>query len=144
MKDIEQEGIEKLVGMEYYYTADQLKQNLDPSIADKPIHIKFSQGQAQTKWMDLNEQKAEVIIAWLTEHFLSDRLSDKLWTLIDEAVHICGSYDPIEVLSRIEERLTWDELKIVKGFLTYVHDNNLAFGHGNYQQRFKEYKNSLK
>lgn len=68
-------------------------------------------------------------------------VTKKLETLLLMAVKQSGSYDPDETLHYIEESLTSAEYKMAVGFLTWIHQNKLTFGHGNIQERFKEYKN---
>jgi len=80
------------------------------------------------------------------------KLSSKLATLILSSVKQGGSYDPAEVLPRIEEQLTSDEYKTAEAFLTWVFqgitDNpeefpGRRFG-ANIKDRFKEFIQSTK
>lgn len=68
------------------------------------------------------------------------KLSKKLETLLLMAVKQCGSYDPDEALSYIEESLTLPECKTATAFLGWIHANGKTFGHGNIQERFTEFK----
>ena len=68
----------------------------------------------------------------------SPALKEPLPTLLRMTVKECGSYDPDEVMPRIEEQLTGDQYEIVDKFLTWVRDNNLGFGR-NIQEVYSAY-----
>lgn len=57
------------------------------------------------------------------------RLSAKVKALLLQGVTQAGSYDPDEVLFRIEESLTGQEEKAVREFLEWVSGTNTRFGH---------------
>ena len=67
-------------------------------------------------------------------------LSSRLYGLIAEGVKMTGTYDPDETLPAFEEQLTIAECAEITGFLRWCHENGKAFGHGNYQERFAEFK----
>ena len=67
-------------------------------------------------------------------------LSQRLYGLISDGVKMTGTYDPDETLPAFEERLTLPEAEEIEKFLRWCHDNRKAFGHGNYQERFAEFK----
>lgn len=62
---------------------------------------------------------------------------------IIDAVKIEGSYAPNKIFYLFEERLFSEEVETVESFLNYIHNNNLAFGHGNYEMRVDEFINQL-
>ena len=70
------------------------------------------------------------------------KLSPKLKNLLLQGVKQVGSYDPDEVFPYIEEQLTGAEYVVAQGFLTWMCENDLTFGHGNINQRFDEYARS--
>jgi len=67
-------------------------------------------------------------------------LGDRNYALISRGAKACGSYDPAEILVFFEEQLYTTEAKEITAFLQWCHDNDLTFGHGNYEQRFAEFK----
>jgi hypothetical protein len=64
----------------------------------------------------------------------------KLRTLLLMATKQAGCYDPDEVLPHIEESLTPSEFTFCQDFLTWIKINGLTFGHGNIDDRIREYK----
>lgn len=64
---------------------------------------------------------------------------EQLYPLISRGVKHTGTYDPNEVLPYFEEYLTGDEYALVHSFLTYVHQNSLSFGSGNFAERAIEF-----
>jgi hypothetical protein len=71
------------------------------------------------------------------------KLTKRLYKMISDAVKCSGSFDPNENMFHFEEKLTHDEYDKVYDFLEWVHINGLAFGHGNYEERFSEYLNVI-
>lgn len=82
------------------------------------------------------------------------KLGDRNYTLISEAIKITGSYDPKETLYIFEENLYVHEVDTIVQFLAWCHAGgtephpvhglpipNRGFGHGNYEERFKEFLN---
>lgn len=55
------------------------------------------------------------------------------------AVKVSGSFDPIENVSQFEEQLTAEEYQLVFDFFTYLTENHLSFGSGNYSTRVKQF-----
>jgi hypothetical protein len=51
-----------------------------------------------------------------------------------------GSYDPDEIFYLFEERLRINEADEIHAFLTWCHKEGKGFGHGNYEERFAEFK----
>lgn len=64
----------------------------------------------------------------------------KLEQLILLGVRQAGSYQPEDVLPRIEEVLTIPQYRKIRSFLTWVCENNRKFGHGNISAVIEEYK----
>lgn len=62
-----------------------------------------------------------------------------LYNIIADAVKTWGTYDPDKIMGMFEEQLTRQECHTIYGFLGWVHKNNKTFGHGNYQDVFKEF-----
>ena len=63
------------------------------------------------------------------------------FAILSEAIKSVGSYDPQEIgFYPSMENLLVKEGKEVMSFLQWVHDNKKAFGSGNYEQVFSEYK----
>ncbi len=67
-------------------------------------------------------------------------LGDRNYALIEIGAKGCGTYEPCEILPFFEEQLYIDEAEEVTAFLQWCHDNDKAFGHGNYEERFAEFK----
>lgn len=63
-------------------------------------------------------------------------------TLMFRSIKMMGTLDPCEVLSYIEEDLTLKQYRDIEGFLQYVNDNKLSFGHGNFDEVYNQYKKS--
>jgi hypothetical protein len=63
-------------------------------------------------------------------------------TLLLQGVEECGSYEPEEVLTYIEDSLCNLELVEIVGFLTWCSVNKETFGYGNIDQQFARYKES--
>ncbi len=72
-----------------------------------------------------------------------DILGDKNYALISIGVKICGTYNPDEIFCYFEEQLYVDEATEIYDFLKWCHDNDKHFGHGNYEERFAEFKASI-
>ena len=64
-------------------------------------------------------------------------LGDRNYTLLSGAP--CGP-DAQEIYSYVEEQLYTTEAEEIKRFLEWCEANNKWFGHGNYEQRFAEFK----
>jgi len=64
--------------------------------------------------------------------------------LLLETTSLAGTYAPEEALCYIEERLTVQEFDDLYGYLTWVVEHSLTFGHGNIQSRYAEYRASLR
>ena len=69
----------------------------------------------------------------------SIKMSRILRCLLLKAVKEAGSYNPEQVLFRIEESLTGDEYRTAESFLKWVGSNGLMFGSGNIDARFQEF-----
>lgn len=71
------------------------------------------------------------------------KLGVRNYALISMGVKTMGSYDPNEILFLFEKSLYRNEVKEIIAFLEWVTEDkeNRAFGSGNYEQRFKEFKN---
>lgn len=72
-----------------------------------------------------------------------DKLGALNYSLISRGVKTHGSYDPNEIFYMFEEELYTDEVDEISDFLQWCHDNKKYFGHGNYEERFAEFKKSL-
>ena len=59
--------------------------------------------------------------------------------LIKYAVSCAGTFDPDIVLDYVMEKLTLDEYKEAEAFLTWIHENNLTFGH-NFDSMYLQFK----
>jgi hypothetical protein len=59
-------------------------------------------------------------------------MNEKLKTLIMQATKQTGSYEPAKALPYVEEELTPEEYDQAQDFLYFVTQNNLTFGHGNF------------
>ncbi len=64
-------------------------------------------------------------------------LEEPLPTLLRMAAKEVGG-DPADILCRIEEQLTHRQYETCSGFLAWVHDNGLAYGH-NIQEVYRAY-----
>ena len=64
------------------------------------------------------------------------------YALISMGVKTFGSYDPDEIFCMFEEQLYMGEASEIYNFLKWCHDNDKGFGHGNYEERFAEFKKS--
>lgn len=62
---------------------------------------------------------------------------------MSSGVKSTGSFDPEEVMCYIEENCTMQELRLFGDFLSWVHRNNMSFGHGNYEEVVESYFRSL-
>jgi hypothetical protein len=72
------------------------------------------------------------------------KLGDRNYALISRGVKSWGTYDPAEIFCFFEEHLYVDEASEIREFLQWCHDNDKHFGSGNYEERFREFKNSKK
>ena len=68
------------------------------------------------------------------------QLTLRLYTLISQAVRTIGSYNPHKIMFLFEEELYDNEIDLVYNFLLWLHENELCMGRGNWQSRFKEFK----
>ena len=67
-------------------------------------------------------------------------LGDRNYALIKIGIKQTGTYEPDECLGPVEEQLYVNEIVEIMAFLQWVHDTGKAFGHGNYEERFAEFK----
>ena len=65
-----------------------------------------------------------------------------LYALVSRALKITGTYNPAETLPLIEEDLTVEDALTMRAFLQWCHDTGKGFGHGNYNERFAEWRAS--
>lgn len=65
-------------------------------------------------------------------------------TILLEGPKNVGTYDPREVLAEYEEGLTREEYKLLEGFLAWVVENGLTYGHGNFATVWARYAASLR
>ena len=68
------------------------------------------------------------------------KLSSKLETLLVMGVKAAGSYDPMNALGTVEERMTPREFAMAAEFLNWIVVNKLTFGHGNIRDRFRQFQ----
>jgi len=61
------------------------------------------------------------------------------YVLIVQAVKCQGTFDPQEIFFMFEEQLYIHEADTVWDFLEWCHENDKAFGHGNYEEVFQEF-----
>ncbi len=71
-------------------------------------------------------------------------LGTRNYALLEEAIKICGSYDPKVCLTYCEERLYVSEYEEIEAFLLWVHINCRTIGHGNYEEVFRDFKEAMK
>lgn len=73
-----------------------------------------------------------------------ERLGERNYALLSQGIKITGSYK--EGYFFAEEQLYMDEAETIYNFLCWVEEDkdNRCFGSGNYEQRFKEYLQTLK
>jgi hypothetical protein len=64
--------------------------------------------------------------------------SSKMWSIILDALKVMGNYK--EALSYMEERLTENEYYEIEHFFDWLTSNIFTIGHGNYFDRYLEYK----
>lgn len=69
-----------------------------------------------------------------------NKLGERNYMLIRSGVSAMGTYDPDEILYYFEEELHIDEIDEIETFLKWCHDRDRAFGSGNYEQVFNEFK----
>lgn len=72
-----------------------------------------------------------------------DKLGEGNYALISRGVKTVGTYNPDEILFMFEEDLYTDEYEEIIDFLKWCHENNKGFGHGNYEERFSEFKKEV-
>ena len=72
-----------------------------------------------------------------------NKLGDRNYALISIGAKTFGTYEPSVMMCIFEEQLYIDEVEEVQAFLQWCHDNGKAFGHGNYEERFAEFKAAL-
>lgn len=68
------------------------------------------------------------------------KLSSKLETLLVLGVKGAGSYDPMNALGTVEERMTLREAATATKFLNWIVANRLSFGRGNIRERFQQFE----
>jgi len=73
-----------------------------------------------------------------------NQLGDRNYSLISRGVSIEGTFNPALIFYAFEESLYVDESQEIWDFLEWVHKNNKSFGRYNYEQVFKEWKNTLR
>lgn len=71
------------------------------------------------------------------------KLGDRNWALISMGVKNNGTFDPDEIMPFFMEALYEDEVQEIDDFLRWLHDNDKTMGHGNYEEVFTEWKESL-
>ena len=78
-------------------------------------------------------------------NFAMRHIGERNYALLESGIKMCGSYDPNECLIGVEEQMYISELPTIWAFLEWCHADpaNRAFGHGNYEQRFTEWRNTL-
>jgi hypothetical protein len=59
---------------------------------------------------------------------------------ISRGVKTHGTCNPEEIMYIFEEDLYLDEYHAIEDFLQWCHDNDKAFGHGNYEERWAEFR----
>jgi hypothetical protein len=70
-------------------------------------------------------------------------LNDKVKTLLLNACKTCGA-NVNHIMSYIEENLTIEEYRDAKAFLTWSFTNKKFFGHGNFKERYAQFKRNSK
>ncbi len=71
-----------------------------------------------------------------------EQLGERNYALITRGVKCEGSYDPDKIFYMFEEDLFTDEYEEIEAFLRWCHEKKKYFGHGNYEERFAEFKKS--
>lgn len=66
------------------------------------------------------------------------QLGERNYALISIGAKTCGNYK--EAYCFIEESLYIHEAEEIEAFLTWCQDTGKHFGHGNYEERFAEFK----
>lgn len=84
--------------------------------------------RAQVKWDAIKDLSGMV------------ELGDRNYTLISRGAKMEGTLDPNEIFYAFEESLYMHEAEEIYAFLQWCHDNDKQFGHGNYEERFAEFK----
>ena len=71
------------------------------------------------------------------------KLGTYYYALISQAVKVDGSFDPNQIFFYFEEQLPYegDDSQTIWDFLEWCHREGKRFGHGNYEQVFKEFLN---
>ena len=59
--------------------------------------------------------------------------------MILDAVKTEGTYNPDEIMYLFEESLTFPQYRKISGFLRWVHQTGLKFGHGNIDVVYSNY-----
>lgn len=67
-------------------------------------------------------------------------LGKRNYALISRGAKTCGTLEPSEMMFVFEEELYINEADEIEEFLQWCHDNDKHFGHGNYEERFAEFK----
>lgn len=70
------------------------------------------------------------------------KLGARNYALIVQGVKGLGTYDPKQIFCFFEEQLYLGESEEIFDFLAWVNEfpEMRSFGHGNYEERFKEFK----
>lgn len=66
-------------------------------------------------------------------------MTRNLRNLLLRAVKHSGSYNPDKALSFVEEEMTFEELHTATDFLSWVHQKEVTFGHGNIEEVYKQF-----
>lgn len=77
---------------------------------------------------------------------ITDRIPNMLEpvrTLILQGMKILGKVSVEELLSYIEEQLTFDQRQDAEKFLNWLHRKRLTVGHGTIDLRYYEFKNRI-
>jgi hypothetical protein len=72
------------------------------------------------------------------------KLGERNYLLISRGVNMLGTFNPDDIMFIFEEELYCNQYDEIYDFLTWVHANGKMFGRGNYEQVFKEFKQSIK
>ena len=69
-----------------------------------------------------------------------NKLGDRNYALISSGVKMTGTFDPDETFPAFIEQLYESEIDEIYAFMSWCHDSGKTFGHGNYEERFTEFK----
>jgi len=104
------------------------------------------------KWRNDGIPSEDLVIATML-HFLVDATADTpspdqlgrhLWQHIERAMKTLGKVPPEHHMSYIEEQLTGEEYNKIYTFLSWLYRNDLTIGHGNYEQRYAEFREATR